>query len=215
MKKVGITQRVMPIPAYKERRDELDQRWSALALALDLVPIPLPNISPEHLPLLLDTLQLDAVLLSGGNSLVSLEPDSPDRAPERDAFEAKLIEESIKRDLPLLGICRGMQMLQSYFGGSLEPVLSGAGAGIYHELSVTTENNTHFSFLNHISVNTYHNWGIAESAPGFTVFVRDSFGQIEGFFHSQYRIAGLMWHPEREYPYKKHDIQLMRQFLWL
>ena len=48
MKRIGITQRVERIESYSETRDCLDQRWSDLVWQLGYIPIPLPNILPEH-----------------------------------------------------------------------------------------------------------------------------------------------------------------------
>lgn len=209
MKRLGITQRVMPFPDYNERRDCLDQRWLSLAYELGFIPIPLPNITPTAAPELLDALQLDAVILSGGNSIASLDPAAPDAAPERDAFEATLIDEMLQRSIPVLGVCRGMQMINVHLGGQLSPVAGHAGST--HRLLIEPE----YANLIPDSVNSFHDWtiGPGQHSPLFTPIARDHAGNIEGFEHKTKSIAGIMWHPERESPFKQQDIHLLKKFL--
>ena len=54
LKTVGITQRVEYVESYNESRDCLDQRWAVFLLELGLMPIPLPNVEPKNVSLLLD-----------------------------------------------------------------------------------------------------------------------------------------------------------------
>lgn len=122
MKRLGITQRVEKINDYAEQRDCLDQRWASMALQLGYLPLPLPSIAIDQVPMLLDNLKLDGVLLSGGNSIASLNPADEDSSPERDAFELALLSESFDRKIPVVGICRGMQLINVKLGGRLSPI---------------------------------------------------------------------------------------------
>ena len=208
MKRIGITQRVEIIERYHERRDCLDQRWSDLCFALECLPCPLPNTVPENVPALLDALNLDAVILSGGNSIACLDPAAPHAAPERDAFEASLIDEALKRNIPVLGVCRGMQMINLHFGGELIPVEG--HVGLRHTLSVVDGNYPLAE-----TVNSYHDWGIAPQGlgPQLKPIAVDSDGNIEAFQHSETKIFGIMWHPEREPSFSSLDMQLIKRFL--
>ncbi|EGR0766875.1 peptidase C26, partial [Vibrio parahaemolyticus] len=91
MKRIGLTQRVDVISNYGERRDAIDQKWCSLLLEMNMLPIPLPNISPSIAFNLFEQLSLDGVILTGGNSLSHLDVLASDLAPERDAFELALI----------------------------------------------------------------------------------------------------------------------------
>lgn len=209
MKRLGLTQRVDFIEAYDERRDSLDQRWSAFTLQMGLIPVPLPNIAAKDVSMLLEMLQLDAVLLTGGNSVAELDPSAPDSAPERDAFEIKLIDEAMDRSLPVFGVCRGMQIINLHLGGQLSPITDHAGCR--HQVTVEAA----YSNLISTSVNSYHKWAIksSELAPCLIPIARDKQGYIEGFTHENKAIAGIMWHPERETQFKRQDIHLIKKFL--
>ena len=209
MKRLGITQRVENIKAYGERRDCLDQRWSALSLKLNYLPIPLPNISGELVSELLDMHCLDAIILSGGNSIAEYDPKASDEAPERDAFESALIDAAILRSIPILGVCRGMQIINVHFGGYLSGIEGHAGT----RHSVIAEAG-YSSLISH-DVNSFHDWMIGRDqlSSSLTSIVRDQAGNIEAFVHNSKSIAGIMWHPERELIFREQDINLLRKLL--
>src|SRR5580698_10911742 len=105
MKTIAITQRVAVIPQYGERRDCLDQAWARFIAACGLLPLALPNI-PEVALSLFRNVDVAGLLLTGGNDLAALGGD----APERDATENALVDDAEARGLPVLGVCRGMQL---------------------------------------------------------------------------------------------------------
>lgn len=208
MKRIGITQRVETVPHYHERRDCLDQRWSELILGMGDFPVPLPNIVPEKASQLVEALQIDAVFLSGGNSIACLDPKASDAAPERDAFENALISIALSKELPIIGICRGMQLLNLYMGGSLRKI-SGHVA-VRHPLSISASDYPIAQ-----QVNSYHNYGIPADGLGdtLTALACDEAGNIEAFYRADLPLLGIMWHPEREQHFLQTDIQLLRRFL--
>lgn len=71
MKLVGLSHRVDFIESYGERRDSIDQNWYKFISNLGMLPLPLPNLLDENTSLLLDRLNLDAVILTGGIVLVT------------------------------------------------------------------------------------------------------------------------------------------------
>jgi len=208
MKRIGISQRVESIQNYSERRDCLDQRWSSFAFELGYIPIPLPNITLDKVIRLLDVLNLDAILLSGGNSITSINPSASDIAPERDAFESALLNEALVRDIPIIGVCRGMQMINTHFGGKLTVVNGHVAAD--HAIYAINESDQLPKL-----VNSYHSWGIDANglAKDLDIIAIDNDGNIEAFEHKNKKLLGIMWHPEREMPFNKLDIQLIKRFL--
>lgn len=207
MKRLGISQRVEHVRSYSERRDCLDQRWYDFALQLGYFPLPLPNITVDLVSKLLDDLDLDAVLLSGGNSIACLDPSADDAAPERDAFESALLSEALKRGIPTVGVCRGMQVVNIELGGRLSPV-SGHVATRH---SVTHESDLPIAE----TVNSYHDWAIPGDglATDLTPLAFDQAGNIEAFECSEKKLLGIMWHPEREQPFSSLDFQLIKRYL--
>ncbi|MFI4955398.1 MAG: gamma-glutamyl-gamma-aminobutyrate hydrolase family protein [Gammaproteobacteria bacterium] len=210
MKRIGLTQRVTYIERYHERRDSLDQRWWGLINQLGFMPIPLPNLSAENAADYARSLNLDGIIITGGNSLP---PDASDAAPERDAFETALITWALQEERPIIGICRGMQIINQYFGGILSPVQN--HVAVRHVIEFCG----HWQQFNAREVNSYHNWGIQLEHLGHDLYVTarhtdDSSRQtIEAFQHLQKKVAGIMWHPERVAPYDPADIDLLRNLL--
>ncbi|MEZ9819544.1 gamma-glutamyl-gamma-aminobutyrate hydrolase family protein [Shewanella sp. 10N.286.45.A1] len=206
MKRIGLTQRVDYIEGYDERRDALDQKWYSLLLTLDMLPIPLPNLKPELVPQLVENLRLDGVVFTGGNSLSHLDSNAVDISIERDEFELSLIDYAVKNELPIFGVCRGMQIISYYFGGKLLPI----------EGHIATKHSI-LSFDNKISlpseVNSFHSWAIPDMGlgKGLQSIAIDSDGNIEAYIHPSKRIAGIMWHPERVYDFDDLDLNLMEK----
>jgi putative glutamine amidotransferase len=209
MKLLGITQRVELVSTYGERRDCLDQRWWDVAYSLGFIPVPLPNVSCDRIEKLLGELNISAVLLSGGNSLAFLDSQAPDVAPERDHFESGLIEWAISFNVPILGICRGMQVINYCLGGELAVVRN--HTSVRHVVAFGGEEAGEISR----EVNSYHNYGILSSGlgEGLRPLAQANDGTIEAFQHNKKRVAGMMWHPERELQMHPQDIHLMRKFL--
>ncbi len=194
MKKcIAVTQRVEYIEATGERRDALSQEWSALAEACGFLPLLLPN-RPPIVRQLLAAAKPDGILLTGGNDLASYGGD----APERDETERFLLQYAVESHTPLLGVCRGMQMLLDYFGTSLQRV----------EGHVRTEH----PLSNGDRVNSFHNWGAMDCRPPLTPVLKCADGVLEAAVHRDYPwIHGIMWHPERYHPPRARDIQLIKE----
>ncbi len=208
MKLIGITQRVDNIEHYSERRDCLDQKWSGFFHKLGYIVVPLPNVSKDKALILLGKLNLDAILLSGGNSICKLNPLAKDVAPERDEFEQTIITYAQNKDIPLIGVCRGMQMINVCMGGTLSPI---DGHVATRHLIKSGNKQKQFNRI----VNSYHAWGIKadELAPTLKPLAFDDNGCIESFESTSTRMLGLMWHPEREKKFNEFDIQLIGNFL--
>ncbi|PKG37964.1 gamma-glutamyl-gamma-aminobutyrate hydrolase family protein [Psychromonas sp. Urea-02u-13] len=208
MKLIGITQRVDNIVHYSERRDCLDQKWSAFFYELDYIVVPLPNLPKDKALMLLGKLHLDAILLSGGNSLCELNPLATDIAPERDEFENAVVTYALGKKLPIIGVCRGMQFINIFMGGALSPIAEHIATR--HPIK-SANNRKKFERI----VNSYHAWGIkaGELASTLQPLAFDVDGCIESFESTTSKVLGLMWHPEREKEFNEYDIQLIGQFL--
>lgn len=102
MKLIFVTQRIDEAVSYAERRDALDQRWAVLLEKLGCAALPVPN-HPKTAAALLERVRPDGILLTGGNDPASCGGN----APERDETDARLIEYSLDRSVPLFGVCRG------------------------------------------------------------------------------------------------------------
>ena len=198
MKKcIALTQRVEHIAAIGEWRDALSQEWAAFAEACGFLPLLLPNRTATVQDLM-ETVKPDGILLTGGNDLASYGGD----APERDRAERFLIRYAIDREIPLLGVCRGMQMLLDYFDTPLHRVEG--HIRVEHPLS------------NGDTVNSFHGWGAADCHEPLIEVARSADGILEAVAHRDYPwIYGIMWHPERYHPPRERDIQWIKEVFQL
>lgn len=193
MTRIGLTQRVEVVEAYEERRDCLDQRWGRLLRSLDYTPIPLFN-KIEDVAEYLDDLDIDGIILTGGNDLTIVENGS-NVAPERDSFERELLEVAIDQDIPVLGVCRGIQMINVFFEGSLSAI--DGHVATTHEISINGSSME--SDFETVHTNSYHSFGIEPSdlADDLRAIGYTPDGAIEWIKHDTYPIQAIMWHPER------------------
>ena len=206
--RIGVTQRVSVIEEYGERRDCLDQAWILLLQELGYTPVPLPNrIAPENVRSYLNRLSIDGVVLTGGNDIAGYtDPETP--APARDAFERAVLDVAVETGLSVVGVCRGLELLNVYFGGDLSAVSD--HVDVTHEISFVETNG--LSIPETITVNSYHNWGINQDdvAAELTVGGIAPDETVECLFHPSLPIWGIMWHPERDSPSATVDQQILR-----
>jgi gamma-glutamyl-gamma-aminobutyrate hydrolase PuuD len=206
MKLVGLTQRVEAIQDKNERRDCLDQMWTRLLVQSEMLPIPLPNCI-EDVAALVSDLDLAGVILTGGNDLSDL-PSAMNTAPERDEFEQKLLTLCSQSSIPVLGVCRGLQMLAAFYGSELVPVAEHVAT--HHGLAVCRRNT--MPLTQRKAVNSFHNFGIAPDRLGAELITVATAldGTVEAVVHHKLRQWGIMWHPERP-PYDQNDLTLIKE----
>lgn len=193
MTRVGVTMRVHVPESRGERWDCLDQALSKLLHDAGLLPVPLPNVIDGVLEFVA-ALEIDALVLSGGNDLATVSAGR-DTAPERDRLESALVTMAMTRRIPIVGICRGAQMLSSCAGGRL--VSDPTHAGTRHGVRMLTE---WAGLPSGFEVNSYHRWVIPADAlgDGFRPVALAADGaSVEAFEHRREPAIGIMWHPER------------------
>jgi len=192
LKKIFISQRVDII--NNERRDSCSQEWNELAINCGFIPIFVPN-NIKLVYSLLSSISPDGIILTGGNDLVKYYGNSP----ERDEVESLLIEYALINNLPLLGVCRGMQMILNYFNNKL--------------VKVKNHVRTQHILDNGYIVNSFHNWGCINCSKPLEVLAKSNDNCIEEIKYA--KIKGIMWHPERYKPLREKDIIMIRGVLEL
>lgn len=199
MKIVAVSQRVDIFRGHLERRDALDQRVTRFLFAAGFIAVPVPNIFQSvshndvlepHLDFFLGKIKPDALFLSGGNDI--------GQSCERDETELALLRYAEQNKLPLLGICRGMQMMAYRAGASLVP--SFGHTRTRHEIKGEICG----------TVNSYHNFSVSGCPVSFRVIARSNDNCIEAIRHHNLPWEGWMWHPEREVNFAKRDIERLR-----
>lgn len=206
MKKITITQRLIKNNGYYEIRDTLDVRWAKLCEKLNYIPVLLPTCY-DFKPYF-RSLKIGGIILTGGNDLSLLSPDD-ELSGKRDAFEKKLIRFGIQKKIPIIGVCRGMQIIADYFHGGFKKVLNHTGTK--HKLTVSDLSKYKDILKKFTSVNSYHNYGIKNLSADFVISAKSEDGIIEAIEHKKYRIFGQMWHPERENPFRETDLNLIKK----
>jgi putative glutamine amidotransferase len=190
---IAVTQRVDVIAGRDERRDALDQRWIDFLQAINCQMLVLPN-SVTMAQSLLERVQPDGIVLTGGNDLCDLGGD----APERDETERMAIDWAAERRVPLLAVCRGLQLLVHHLSGALKRI----DGHVAKRHDVVMETGAQ-------SVNSFHNWGIEHLPPTLSILGKATDGEIEAVRHVDLPIIGVMWHPERDVPFRAHDLELV------
>ncbi len=181
-------------------------------LAVVLPPDAAAVVDPD---ILLD--RIDALLLAGGADIdpgsYGAEPHPETRGtwPERDAFEIALAQRALERDMPVLGICRGMQLLNVALGGTLDQHLPESIEGSVHR-SVAGTFGTHRVRLapgtlacraagtEGLLVMSHHHQGVERLGEGLVVSGwSDSDEIVEAIELPGRRFAlGVVWHPEED-----------------
>ncbi|GAA5522414.1 gamma-glutamyl-CDP-amidate hydrolase [Fodinibius salicampi] len=218
MKKIGITQRVVYREEIDERRDVLDQVWYDFAeeVAVQLIPIPNNLSAPVEY---ITALDVEGIILSGGNNIgisgKELIPDKTiqkdDVALERDQTEMQLIEWATNNQKPVIGVCRGCQFLNAYYGGTQSRVDPAKHVATSHKIDIVEKEWQH-TFGPSMSVNSYHNWGISEdNLSGAFIPAATCENYIEGFRDINGNLSGIMWHPERYNKFRSVDIEFFKK----
>lgn len=179
------------------------------------VPVVLPPTRPEDAPALLA--RLDALLLSGGSDIdpqlygQRAHPRLGRVQPERDAFELALTHTALERDLPLLAICRGHQVLNVARGGTLiQDIPSEVLNGTLHDPAVERWEHAHEVSIQRgsrlhailgreqVSVNSFHHQAVAQPGAGLVVTAVSSSDQVIEALEDPARrfVLGVQWHPE-------------------
>jgi len=218
MKRIGITQRVVLEQRVNERRDTLDQQWHAFAEEAGMQLIPIPN-SLSHPNEYARQLQLEGLIFSGGNNVSESDLEDQesivknDIAVERDKTEKSLLEWAIKEQNPVIGVCRGMQFIYTFFGGKLKEINSKTHVAREHDISFTDKQfSEHYGNIN--KCNSYHRKGMSVKDVPSGLKVSGIYeDENEAFKHQNLPVVGMMWHPERYPEFRNSDIQFFQNVL--
>jgi len=219
--RIAISMRVVQADGYEEPRDAISHDWIRKLTELDLTPVPVSNAIRDP-GAYLDAMAVHGLLLTGGNDLAPERSSSEeaeaatDVASERDEAEFQMLRYAVAHRLPTLGCCRGMQVLNAFFGGRQSQRLEEAvHVGRGHPVEICDVDMAR-CLGDRLEVNSYHRWGIHEEelSPRLRVFARvPGDGSVEGVYHPALPFLGIMWHPERPGAPNAADEHLI-QSLW-
>jgi len=203
--------------SHKRKANMILTEYTNAVRAAGGCPVLIPNeYPPERLENLRGVLQ--GILISGGGDIdpalyqVESDPYAKNMVKERDVLEKALVELAVRTDWPLLGICRGLQMLNIALGGTLFTDISRQYATLIthnqpddvspgqlvHEVTIEPASLLGNVVSNSVvMVNSRHHQAVKEIAAGLRVTAMASDGLIEGIEHPGLRFClGVQWHPE-------------------
>ncbi len=216
----------MDVRDARRPADYLRQAYVPFLQGLEIAPVLVPNALSDpaaHVT----ALGVAGVVLTGGGDVAPARYSQPNRgsrgiAPQRDATEWALLDLALARGLPVLGICRGLQVINLYFGGGLIQDLPAHSARFLahesdepHEVALVHPSLRRLLQTATLHTNTHHHQGItaAELAPDLIPFAVCADGVIEGLLHPALPVLAVQWHPERPTPSAGHDRRLFAHFL--
>jgi putative glutamine amidotransferase len=196
---------------WDQRADLLPAQYAEAVVSCGGVPVLLP---PVAAPGAADVTvaRLDGLVISGGADVDPARYDAdphPRTAlwrPDRDAWELALLAAAEAVDLPVLGVCRGMQVMAVHAGGSLDqhtPDLVGhdehsPGGDVFGAVQVSTSPGTRVAGLvgESLTVNCHHHQSVARH-PGFVAAAHAADGTLEAMETDGERFCvAVQWHPE-------------------
>ena len=197
------------------------------------IPIMLPVVHDKRL--IKDQIDLiDGLMLPGGcdvHPLLYGEEPHPDLGfvnPERDRFELDSISIAYEQQKPIFGICRGVQIINVAFGGTLYQDLGQLNVEnkvkhsqkaklhtAFHTVEITPSTQLYDVFRKtKIETNSFHHQAIKKLADGFIVSAIAKDGVIEGIEKTDYPfLVGVQWHPERMVDHDPSMLELFSMFV--
>lgn len=179
--------------------------------------------------------EVDGVVLSGGSDIdPALYNSYPQKnlgpiSPERDRWELKILKMALKMKKPILGICRGFQLINIHYGGSLKVDVCGEDGESKiphmalmvpkyyktHEVKITENTRLAKIFAaEKVAVNSYHHQAVAEVGEGLTVSAAAPDGYVEAVEDPNYPyLLGVQWHPEMMAAEDELQFKLFKDFI--
>jgi len=176
------------------------------------LPVVLPVIDPDDVPAMLTA--IDGLVMTGGGDVqpslyeASPAPETHNVDPRRDAFDIALLQCALERDIPVLAICRGMQVANVALGGTLVQHVPGI-TGVHHDQHkrgheavhrVKIEPDSHLAEAigeTELDVNSIHHQAVLEAAPGSRAVAWADDGTVEAIeIEGNRHLVAVQWHPE-------------------
>lgn len=208
---VLLTMRTVDNATYPERRDAIAHDFPRFLERLGIRPLLVPNVSRDPEGYIAAT-SAKGLILSGGND-PAFRPDGDEISESRDHTELRLLEAAVARRLPVFGVCRGLQIINHFFGGSLSRLDQGHVAHDHDVIFRTAVCGRATDSV--MTVNSFHNLGVRlnDRAPDLTTFAASHDGVVEGIECPEKNIAAVQWHPERQSPSAEFDNDLIRDWV--
>lgn len=191
-KTLAVTMRYDSFYNKKEIRNCIDFNLINWIYKLGFIPHVIPNDLRYFK--VLEEIKITGFILSGGNDL--------NVKKNRNKLETKILSLSKRKNIPVLGICHGMQLMNKFEGGKIKRVKNHVRK--FHKLK-----NIEAGYP--AKVNSYHDFSIAKIGKNFKVISKACDDEIEAIKHNNYNWLGWMWHPERDQKFNKKLIRIAKK----
>ena len=145
----------------------------------------------------------DGFLITGGSDIdpanygeENYEDRSKEIEPRLDTIDKQVTLYAKKHKAPLIGICRGIQSINAFMGGTLHQHITNHSS-IKNNHDVTTVENDILPFDKTIKTNSYHHQAVKTPGEGLEVIAKHKDGTIEAMVSHKYPFICIQWHPER------------------
>lgn len=222
----------------KENQIELWKEYVDSIAKAGGIPILLPSLADfsfydEYLD------EVDGLFITGGDDIMPCEYGEEPLAgfklewpmtPERDRFEIEITKKALERNMPVLGVCRGLQIINVVFGGTIfQDIDMQTNRSLklkhfqecpywYCQHEIIVDSNSKFYEImdgeKNIRVNSMHHQAIGKLGTNISVSATAHDGIIEAIECNEYDYAiGVQWHPERLYEREKKWYKLFHSFV--
>lgn len=217
---------------YSNKNSKIHEDYYRAISIFGGLPMLLPGNNIEDIENIFNI--IDGVLITGGDDVdPSLYGEPPhiklgNVNPYRDEFELALAQRAIGMGMPVLGICRGAQIMNVAMGGTLYQDIDSQfrETPIAHRQKAPTWYGIHDAIIDrdsilysivgqeNIRVNSFHHQAVKEVAPGFTAVAHAPDGVVEAIAKDDHPfIVGVQWHPEKMIGKQEHSRHIFERFV--
>ena len=210
---IALTCREIKLKRQNEIFDSVDQNWFSFFKKCNF-ELKLYLNNDQNLKKFIQKNNIQGFVLSGGGPItknIGLKIKKFEGLnANRDIIETKIFNYCYKQNLPLLGVCRGMEVINILLKGKIKKLLNHRNK--IHKLKpVYPEYKRAYSIDKY--VNSYHDFGIIkETLSKELIPIYYSGKSIEMCLSKRKKIMGIMWHPERNKKFSINDIKLFKNF---
>lgn len=197
-KLIGVTPRLLTEDGVEKEFVNTTYVNAMNSIGFNVVMLTLKNPNPTEVFEL-----CDGFLVTGGSDI---DPKwfgeentgkSKDIDLDMDLLDKQVVEYAVKSKKPMMGICRGIQSINAFMGGTLYQDIGNDHRNKKYDHEVHTIKNRLLDFDENIIVNSYHHQAVKDVAPNMQAIAWHKDGTIEAIIHNELPIIATQWHPEK------------------